>query len=229
MKEPKPRTKRTKMLTTKTAKVNSKDLHAEKILNDFGEIGRMASAEYSIPTTEKIAELAAALARSPDDDPSKLADAAIKLWETVGQKLRQRMIEKKMRTMAEEFRYDCPACFPVRRDDFLRFELPRLKYCTGELAKVAKAYAKSVIEENLGNSREATPEEVSSYYANWKTIETPSEYSMASLHFSLWWNDYHKTELVKVRRAAGKKSAQVKEKRKARPPSEKSKSANLPP
>ncbi len=217
MKKPKPKT--TKTPAVKPVEVKSEDWPLYAAGEMLSEIGRMKREESPMPTTEQISQLAALLAISEDGEPDELGDAAIILWETVEQKLRQRKIEKKIRSMEEKYKKpSCPARLPVSRDDFFRLQLPRLKYRTGELASVAKAYAKSVIEENLGNVREATPEEISDYYANWKPIETAFDYSKAALNFSIWFYSYHSTRVSQSRRAAGMKSAQVKKMRKARPP-----------
>jgi hypothetical protein len=208
MKKPKSKTNLAKTPAVKPVEVKSEDWPPDAAGEMLAEIGRMSREESPMPTTEQISQLAALLAISEDGEPDELADAAIILWETVEQKLRQRKIEKKIRSMAEEYKQpSCPARLPVLRDDFLRLQLPRLKHRTGELASVAKAYAKSVIEENLGNTREATPEEISDYYANWKSIETAHDYSMAALNFSLWWSSYHSNKVAEVRRSAGKISA----------------------
>jgi hypothetical protein len=164
-----------------------------------------------MPTTEQISQLAALLAISEDGEPDELADVAIILWETIEQKLRQRKIQKKIRSMAEEYKQpSCPARLPVLRDNFFRLQIPHLKYRRDELESVAKAYVKSVIEENLRNAREATPEEISDYYANWKPIENEFDYSMAAFNFFLWWSSYHSNKVAEARRAAGKKSAGIR-------------------
>jgi hypothetical protein len=231
MKKPKSKTNPAKTPAVKPVEVKSEDWPPDAAGKTLAEIGRMSREESPMPTTEQISQLAALLAISEDGEPDELADAAIILWETVEQKLRQRKIEKKIRSMAEEYKHpSCPACLPVLRDDFLRLQLPHLKYRTGELASVAKAYAKSVIEKNLGNTREATPEEISDYYANWKPIETAFDYSMAAFNFFIWFRSYHSTRVSQSRRDAGLKSAQarsetkvaagksaVKRKRKTRP------------
>jgi hypothetical protein len=211
MKKTESKTNPAKTPAVKPVEVKSEDWPSDAYGEMLTEIGRMSREESPMPTTEQISQLAALLAIGEECEPDELADAAIILWETVEQKLRRRKIDKRIKSIPEkDLQPSCPSSLPVLRDDFLRLQLPHLKYRTGELASVAKAYAKSVIEENLGNTREATPEEISNYYANWKPIETPFDYSMAMFNFIIWFRAYHSTRVSQSRRDAGLKSAQAR-------------------
>ena len=200
MTKPKLKSKSAKTIGAKPTEVKSEDAKREKAREEITELLHQATDEATDPTVEQLAHLAAAISQSPNDDPSELTDAAIELWEVADKKLRSRIMEKFQHKLLG-LEYGEPECFPIMRDDFLCFVLPRFKYRTSELASAAKAYAKAKIEANAGNVREATPEEVSTYYANWKPIETLLEYQMAAREFRLWWSSHHSTNVSEIRRS----------------------------
>lgn len=200
MEKPKSKAKSAKTNCAKPTDVKPEDAKIEKARDEINKLINQARDQATDPTVEQLAHLAAAISQNPKDDPSKLTDAAIKLWEVAVEKLRGRIFEK-VAHKALLLEYGNPEDFPITRDGFLRLMLPDLKYRTDELASAAKAYARAKIEANAGNAREATSEEVSTYYANWKPIQTLLEYQVAASEFRRWWHPYHSTNVSESRRS----------------------------
>ena len=205
MKKSKSKTKPVRKPAAKSANVQTPE---ESLKSKFLNLAVKVSAEATEPTTEQLALVAASLAESINNEPSKLVDAAIKLWDAAEKKLHGRLEDKCNEALTDyivcDISFDKTLRFPLKRDEFLLKMLPRLKYRTGEIASVLKAYAKSEIEQS---GRNATPEEVSNYYANWKPIVNVTELKHRAILFHHWWETFHRNKIFDARRSAGKISA----------------------
>lgn len=167
---------------------------------------------FGIPSQEQLAIIAATLARSNDDAPHKLAQAALGIWEACAKeivahssRISARQLEmKEFLNLYEKFL--APQSFSldgdIPRDVFFRWILPQSR--AGDLARIVKAYLRDVLRQS--NGKEPAVDEIDQAYGTWKLPLAERKLSEEKVIFLNWYGSYIK----KSRRAAGKKSAAKK-------------------
>jgi len=99
--------------------------------------------------------------------------------------------------------------YPIKRDDFFKMMLPKLKGRVRGRSDTAKDF----IRKHCGRSnlKVLTTDEVNETFKNWPEIQTPHQFKLMAGLFGPWYQETHRQHVSEQRREAAKK-------RKARPP-----------
>jgi hypothetical protein len=203
MKKPKP-----KKSEVRTVEPFESLEETKEIENFHAAENKKANAE--LPTPAQLAMIAATLARNANYSldalavegiTDGLAEAAMYLWLSSRKQILTAAADEEVWNQDYDFEHPFERNFPMKRDEFLRLNLPKYKNRTADLARIGKDYLRGVLLKR--DKKEPTPEEVADAYGGWKDYENEDQLQIAMTHFDLWYRDYVKD----ARRAAGLKSA----------------------
>lgn len=164
--------------------------------------------DEDLPTIPQLAALSAAIAKSASDDPKKLADAALKIWNEAASALTR---ERQLRADCAEREAEAakrpallvPKKFPVRLDKVLRLLLPKLNGRTGEQFAILRRFEAMRLGPKEDDSAKASGENA---FAP-SRLYTEPEYRLFAEYFLSWYERQHKVDVTAQRKAAGVKSA----------------------
>src|ERR1035437_9868229 len=168
MKKPKP--KKSEVRTVEPFE----SLEETKESEDFLDAeNKKANAE--LPTPAQLAMIAATLARNANIKPEALAveaitdalsEFAMNLWLSARKQILTAAYDMEVYNQDYYFEHYIERDFPIKRDDFLRLDLPNYKNRTADLARIGKDYMRGVLHKR--DKKEPTPEEVADAYGGWK-------------------------------------------------------------
>jgi hypothetical protein len=163
-------------------------------------------AESSSLTTERLAGIAATLARTTHADPDRLVNHAFKIWSATQGKLedeRNRQDERDNGVQLQSGKFFGSDLFlvnPMSRELFFKRVLPLDKrHRKDEVKKIGKAFLRYLFIEDV--KREPSPDEISSLYEEFNAGDLLEADNLA-LVFATWYRQ----RVSESHRAAGKKS-----------------------